>query len=147
MKNLKLRRSKVTIMSVAICFLMFTMVFSLDIPEYSEKVTKTKPHFLIRDVQASSDPSSFISVWNTTLTSSGSSGTNQVKLPLESGGNYDFTVNWGDGNSDTITSWDQTEVTHNYSSAGVYEVNITGIIVGWRFDYKGDRLKWNIEYR
>ncbi len=141
MKNLKLRKGKVAIMSVAMFILMFSLLFSAIIPEYSEKVTKNEPNLLLQDVQASADPSSFLSVWNTNLTSSGSSGANQVKLPLESGGIYDFTVYWGDTNSSTITNWDQTEVTHNYSSTGVYEVNITGTIVGWRFNNEGDKLK------
>ncbi|TKJ19826.1 MAG: hypothetical protein CEE42_15315, partial [Promethearchaeota archaeon Loki_b31] len=43
----------------------------------------------------------FNSVWNTTLTSSSSSSSNQVALPLESTGTYNFTIDWGDGNIDT----------------------------------------------
>jgi surface protein len=141
MKNPKLRKGKVVIMSLTISILMFTILFSTYIPENSEKVTYNETNFLLQDIQASADLSSFISVWDTTLTSNASSETNQVKLPLEASGIYDFTVNWGDGNSDTITNWAQAEVTHNYSSTGVYEVIITGTIVGWRFNYGGDKLK------
>lgn len=83
----------------------------------------------------------FISRWNTTLTSYGSSDTNQIKFPLESSGNYDFSVDWGDGTSDTITSWNQSEVVHTYSLEGVYTINITGQITGWKFNNEGDRLK------
>ena len=39
----------------------------------------------------------FISEWNTTLTSSGSSANDTIKLPLELGGTYGFAVDWGDG--------------------------------------------------
>ena len=85
--------------------------------------------------------STFVSVWDTTLCSSGSSLSNQVKLPLESGGTYDFTVKWGDGNYDTITSWNQAEVTHTYASEGVYTIRIDGTLIGWRFNNLGDRLK------
>ena len=53
------------------------------------------------------DDTYFISLWNTTLTSTGSSENNQVRLPLESDGTYDFIVDWGDGERNTITSWDQ----------------------------------------
>jgi hypothetical protein len=60
---------------------MFSILFSTNIPGYSEKITKNEPKFILKDIQASSDPSSFISVWNTTLTSGGSSGTNMVSLP------------------------------------------------------------------
>ena len=71
----------------------------------------------------------------------GSSGNKQVCLPLESSGIYDFIVDWDDGNSDTITTWDQAEVTHTYTSSGVYALNITGTIIGWRFNNWGDQLK------
>jgi surface protein len=83
----------------------------------------------------------FISRWDTTLTSVGSSATDQIALPLESGGTYDFTVNWGDGTNDTITSWNQAETNHTYSSGGIYTLKINGTIIGWRFNNEGDRLK------
>src|SRR5271157_4830705 len=79
-------------------------------------------------VATSSDPSAFISTWNTALTSTGSSGINQVRLPLISNGTYDFVVAWGDGTNDTITAWNQAQVMHMYASAGVYTINITGTI-------------------
>ncbi|NVM43279.1 MAG: DUF285 domain-containing protein [Candidatus Lokiarchaeota archaeon] len=83
----------------------------------------------------------FNSVWDTTLTSSGSSSSNQVALPLESTGIYNFTIDWGDGNNDTIISWNQSEVNHTYTSEGVYDISINGTINGWRFHNTGDRLK------
>jgi surface protein len=93
------------------------------------------------DAKVASDPNAFISTWNTTYTCSMSSANNQVKLPLEINGTYDFTVEWGDGTNDTITSWDQEEILHTYSSTGMFTINITGIIIGWRFNEGGDRLK------
>ncbi|MCF2141244.1 MAG: hypothetical protein K9W44_14385 [Candidatus Lokiarchaeota archaeon] len=83
----------------------------------------------------------FISVWNTNLLSGESSKNNQIKLPLESTGTYNFTVNWGDGTSDVINTWNQAEVTHTYSVPGIYTLIINGIINGWCFDFDGDRLK------
>jgi hypothetical protein len=56
---------------------------------------------------------SFVSRWDTTL--DGSSGTNQISLPLQSSGTYDFNVYWGDETSDYITVWNQPEVTHTYN--------------------------------
>ncbi|MCY3415096.1 MAG: BspA family leucine-rich repeat surface protein [Candidatus Heimdallarchaeota archaeon] len=84
---------------------------------------------------------SFKSKWNTTLNSTGSTNQNQVKLPLESAGTYDFFVDWGDGSNSTITAWDQADVTHTYSSEGEYDIIIDGTIEGWRFNNEGDKLK------
>ncbi|MHA1673909.1 MAG: BspA family leucine-rich repeat surface protein [Promethearchaeota archaeon] len=86
-------------------------------------------------------PTDFISTWNTSALSTGSSGSNQIKLPLYYFGMYDFTVNWGDGSSNTIIKWDQLEITHTYASEGLYTLNISGTIFGWRFVNGGDKLK------
>lgn len=83
----------------------------------------------------------FISDWNTANTSTGSSASTQVTLPLESTGVYDFTVHWGDGSSDTISAWDAAEKTHTYAISGTYRIQITGTCQGWRFNNTGDRLK------
>ena len=83
----------------------------------------------------------FVTKWNTSLTSTGSSATNQIVLPLESTGIYNFVVDWGDGNTDAITTWNQAEVTHTYTTSGVYDVTINGNLSGWRFNNVGDRLK------
>jgi len=70
---------------------------------------------------------------NTNNTEVGSSNSNQYRLPLMSTGTYSFTVNWGDGNSDTITTWNQTETTHTYASSGTYSVSMSGTIdhISW----------------
>ena len=85
----------------------------------------------------------FVSTWNPANTSTGSSANNQVRLPLESDGTYNFTVNWGDGSSDLITSWNQAEVTHTYATPAnaPFTVTISGTLRGWRFNSTGDRLK------
>jgi len=92
-------------------------------------------------VPITSDPNEFISVWNTTKMSTYSSGSNQIRLPLELSGRYNFTVDWGDMSNDTITNWDQPEVTNTYASEGKYTIKITGTIIGWRFNNEGDQLK------
>ncbi|MHA2100927.1 MAG: BspA family leucine-rich repeat surface protein [Candidatus Kariarchaeaceae archaeon] len=94
-------------------------------------------NFKISDVNSNT----FFSRWDTTLISSESSAIQQVRLPLESSGTYNFTVDWGDGTNNTITSWDQAEVTHTYASEGVYTIGIDGTLVGWRFNNGGDKLK------
>ena len=79
---------------------------------------------------------------NTANTSTGSSTTTQFKLPLVSTGTYNMVVNWGDGNSDTITTWNAAATTHTYSASGTYTISITGTCTGWRFANTGDRLKF-----
>nr|MDO8113769.1 BspA family leucine-rich repeat surface protein [Candidatus Sigynarchaeota archaeon] len=92
-------------------------------------------------ISSQTSRSAFLSRWDTTLTSGGSSNCSQVRLPLESNGTYNFSVDWGDGNADKINAWNQTEVTHAYVAPGVYNINITGTCRGWRFNDGGDRLK------
>jgi len=86
-------------------------------------------------------PNQFVFTIDTENTSSGSTLNTQFMMPLVSGGSYNATVNWGDGSSDTITSYNQQEVTHTYSSAGQYEVSIEGTLQGWQFNASGDKLK------
>jgi surface protein len=83
----------------------------------------------------------FTSTWRTSNTSSGSSTSTQVKLPLVSTGTYNMLVDWGDGSTDTITTWDQTQTTHTYANSGDYTIKISGICRGWYFNNTGDRLK------
>ena len=87
------------------------------------------------------DRTNFTSIWDTTLTSFGSSALNEIRLPLIEEGIYDFTVYWGDGTWDEITSWNQDEVTHTYALTGTYTIKIVGMLQGWRFNNGGDRLK------
>lgn len=46
-------------------------------------------------------------------------------LPLRNLSTYDITVDWGDGNSDNITTYNDVNLSHTYSTGGVYEVSIT----------------------
>ena len=70
-------------------------------------------------------PNPFISTWRTTTSNE------TIVLPLSNYGNYNFTVNWGDGNIETITSY------HEYAVTGDYTVTITGTIEGWSFYDEG----------
>ncbi len=81
----------------------------------------------------------FVSAWKTD--NGGASNDDQIALPLQSTGTYNFTVDWGDGNQDTITVWNQSETTHTYSSAATYTIRIKGVIDGFRFANSGDDLK------
>ncbi|WP_096685085.1 BspA family leucine-rich repeat surface protein [Ichthyobacterium seriolicida] len=67
----------------------------------------------------------FVSKWKV--------GSNKkLKLPIDYDGTYDFTVDWGDGKSERITSW--TNNTHTYEKEGEYTVTITGQIEGFNFE-------------
>ena len=81
----------------------------------------------------------FESSWKTD--NAGTSDDDEITLPIYNGGTYDFNVNWGDGNDDDITAWDDAAVTHTYAGAGTYTVKITGTLNGWRFANGGDKLK------
>jgi surface protein len=87
--------------------------------------------------RSTSTPTDFISVWDTAL----GDGNPSIILPLVASGNYNFSVNWGDGNTDTITAWNQAETTHTYATGGEYTLTITGTIEGWQFQGVGDFQK------
>ena len=80
----------------------------------------------------------FRTVWDTTRVENSIYGGNStpndtIRLPLHESGFYDFTVAWGDGTQDHITTYNQSEATHQYPSTGIYSVSITGGITGWKF--------------
>lgn len=58
----------------------------------------------------------------------GASASNQFTLPLHAGSTYDFTVAWGDGASQDVTS--DSSPTHTYATPGTYTVRITERSVG-----------------
>jgi surface protein len=79
----------------------------------------------------------FISTWDTTITFGSSTANNQVQLPLNVLGTYNFFIDWGDGTQNIITYWNQPEILHTYATAGIYTITMTGLISEWSF---GDAL-------
>jgi surface protein len=78
----------------------------------------------------------FVSTWDTTQAGSAS---DTVVLPLQSGGTYNGTIDWGDGNSDSLSYANRT---HVYASSGTYTITISGdTFEGWKFNGGGDRRK------
>ncbi|MDB9801054.1 BspA family leucine-rich repeat surface protein [Flavobacteriaceae bacterium] len=71
----------------------------------------------------------------------GDSNNQQFQLPLVAVSAFNAVVDWGDGSVDIITSPTQAETLHTYASAGIYEINITDSLSGWRFDNNGDKDK------
>lgn len=53
----------------------------------------------------------------------GASASNQFILPLRPLATYDFTVAWGDGSSQIVTSYG--DVTHTYGTPGTYTISIS----------------------
>ena len=93
------------------------------------------PEFWDLTTRLWAEETAFVTTWATTTPSE------TITLPLVSGGTYNFTVKWGDGTIDTITAYNQAEVTHTYATAGTYTVTIAGTIEGWQFNNAGDKTK------
>lgn len=67
--------------------------------------------------QASSAP--FVSTWDTRIVTPTSSAANQIRLPLVDGGDYNFTVSWGDGTTSQVTSPTDSDRGHTFAAPGV----------------------------
>ena len=95
------------------------------------------------DVVVRIKESYFTSVWDMTKTSSGSTSSETIKLPLEESGEYNFTISWGDGTIQNVTSWNSPNATHTYDvgSDKIKVITIDGKIEGFRFNNQGDRSK------
>ena len=92
----------------------------------------------------------FVAIFDTRITGvtglviTGVTNYNQIQLPFISGGTYNCIVDWGDSSSSVITTWDQPETLHTYSTPGVYTVTIsasTGNLTGWQYNNGGDKIK------
>lgn len=137
---ISLKKFKLTKLCV-VSIVLLSISLSISTHEYPFYELKRATTDLDSHNPVASNPKEFISVWDTTKISEGSSSSNQVCLPLESSGTYNFTVEWGDMNNDTIINWDQPTAIHTYNSEGVYTISIMGTIIGWRFGFGGDKLK------
>jgi len=77
----------------------------------------------------------FTSVWNTNLPGS---PVDQIAIPTNPVFSYDYTVDWGDGMTDTGVTGN---IIHTYANAGIYTVIITGTFPAIYFNGAGDRRK------
>ena len=82
----------------------------------------------------------FITTWKTD--NPGTSDNNSITIPTFPGETYDYTVEWGDGSSDSGVTGN---ITHTYSAPGTYTVSITGLFPQIYFNSflvsQGDELK------
>lgn len=78
-------------------------------------------------------PSSFEMIVDTSL------GTNVIKIPMTSDGTYDYYIDWGDGTSSSqITTYNDTNATHTYATAGEYTIKLYGSLNRLRFAGTGN---------
>lgn len=82
---------------------------------------------------------SFVTTWKTD--NAGTSTSTQITVPTVSSGSYNCVVDWGDGTSSTITTYNDAAWTHTFPIAGTYTVTITGTFYGFSFNNGGDKLK------
>ncbi len=68
-------------------------------------------------------------------------GNRSLTLPLKPGSslNYNFTVDWGDGNTSEVTSFNDSDKVHQYESHGEYKVTIKGLCEGFQNDSSSRR--------
>ena len=62
------------------------------------------------------------------------------ELAFATSTSVNLTVDWGDGSSDVITSWNQVDLVHSYTSSGTYQVTLDGSFDSLKF-YQNDSLK------
>jgi len=64
-----------------------------------------------------------------------------ITLPLPAAGTYDFVVDWGDGTTGIVTAYNDADISHTYTTAGIKTVSIKGKMTHWSFNNGGDKLK------
>jgi len=78
----------------------------------------------------------FVTLWKTN--NSGSSGSNQISIGIDTNFTYDYSVDWGDGTTSTGVT---DAITHTYASSGNYTVKISGIFPAINMPNSGDSPK------
>ncbi len=73
-------------------------------------------------LRAQTNPDAFITTWNTE--NPGISDDSSIRIPTVIGENYNYTVDWGDGTVETIST--DFPPTHSYVTPGVVTISITG---------------------
>ncbi|MCK4440384.1 MAG: BspA family leucine-rich repeat surface protein, partial [Sulfurovaceae bacterium] len=76
---------------------------------------------LIVNIRAIAPNDYFITTWKTD--NNGSSGDNQISIPTYSGEDYNYFIDWGDGETNSSVIGD---INHTYATAGTYTVKIYG---------------------
>ena len=75
-------------------------------------------------------------------TENAGSASDTFVLPFRNLGlTYNVTIEWGDGTTSTITSYNDPDLTHVYSTPGIYTVKVLGVVPQIYFNNAGDKLK------
>jgi len=80
-------------------------------------------------------PRPFVTIWKTD--NNGSSADNQITLTRNITLDYNYTVDWGDGQIDSNIT---TDITHTYATPGTYTVKISGDFPSFRVGFERDKL-------
>ncbi len=68
-------------------------------------------------------PNAFVTKWRTDIEAF--SNDNQILINTDESLDYNYTIDWGDGEIETITT--ANDIVHTYETAGTYIVSITGL--------------------
>jgi surface protein len=81
-------------------------------------------------------PKVFETVWNVR----GS----YLNFPIDKATACNFTIDWGDGAKETVTSCPNTTFQHEYANTGEYHVKVTGTLDGWAMHDVGYSCSGNV---
>ena len=62
-------------------------------------------------------------------------------IPCKNAGVFNASVDWGDGSTSAITTYDDANLVHTYTSAGEHQIRISGTFPNVYFANAGDKLK------
>jgi len=62
-------------------------------------------------------------------------------IPCQNVGTFDAVIDWGDGETSTITAYNDADLAHEYASAGDHQIRISGSFPNIYFSNGGDGLK------
>lgn len=85
------------------------------------------------------EPTAFVTTWDTDQ-ETGLSANDEITLQTNPDLDYNFIVDWGDGETDEGVTGD---ITHQYVQPGTYTVTITGVYPAPYFDYDFDAFEDN----
>jgi len=72
-------------------------------------------------------------------TTKAGSASDTIILPLQSGGTYSGTIDWGDSSTSALSYANRQ---HTYAAGGIYTITISGdTLRGWKYNNAGDKLK------
>ena len=111
---------------------------------YENYINSATNQVLDDDLPGNEELKTFITQWSVTngetivLPIYEKQETDEERGEKETYFNYNFTVDYGDGTVAEITSFDDEDRYHTYSTAGTYDVKINGLCEGWSFYNVGD---------